>query len=124
VLDSEMAKHEFRVLRLPPYDPELNPIEKIWALVKNEVAARNTTFKMADVQKLTEQRFTKITPEIWANVCRHVDKVVEEYMEKEHIIDNTMEEIAFVANTSESEDEDDFWLSDNEDEGIGEDGPQ
>jgi transposase len=99
VLDSEMAKHQFRVLRLPPYHPELNPIEKTWALVKNEVAARNTTFKMADVQKLTEQRFTEITPDTWASVCRHVDKVVEDYMKKEHIIDNTMEDIEFVANS-------------------------
>jgi hypothetical protein len=84
---------------LPPYHPELNPIEKTWALVKNEVAARNTTFKMVDVQKLTEQSFTEITPDTWASVCRHVDKVVEDYMKKEHIIDNTMEDIEFVANS-------------------------
>jgi transposase len=45
------------LLRLPPYHPELNAIEKIWALVKNWVAANNVSFKLDDVEQLARTRF-------------------------------------------------------------------
>jgi transposase len=35
-------------LRLPSYHPEFNPIEKNWTIIKNWVAAKNTTFKIAE----------------------------------------------------------------------------
>jgi transposase len=47
-----MASYGHKVLRLPSYHPELNPIEKIWASVKNWVAVHNTTFKLKDVEQL------------------------------------------------------------------------
>ncbi|XP_050308995.1 uncharacterized protein LOC126745273 [Anthonomus grandis grandis] len=56
-LDALLEEHGHKVLRLPPYHPELNPIEKIWALVKNGVAAHNVTFKLADVETLTKKGF-------------------------------------------------------------------
>jgi hypothetical protein len=65
-----------RVLRLPPYHPELNPIEKIWTLVKNWVAARNVSFKAKEVEKLTKERFEAVTVEDWSKICEHVDKIV------------------------------------------------
>jgi hypothetical protein len=41
--------------------------------VKNWVAARNTTFKIADVQDLARQKFDSVTSETWSSVCEHVD---------------------------------------------------
>ncbi|KAJ8911142.1 hypothetical protein NQ315_004432 [Exocentrus adspersus] len=49
-------------LRLPPYHPDLNPIEMVWAQIKNNVAKRNVTFKLDDVKKLTEEEFSALTP--------------------------------------------------------------
>jgi hypothetical protein len=43
-IDKLLSEHGHSVLRLPPYHPELNPIELIWVLVKNYVAAHNVTF--------------------------------------------------------------------------------
>ncbi|XP_040079734.1 uncharacterized protein LOC120851192 [Ixodes scapularis] len=40
------------VLRLPPYHCELNPIELVWARVKQEVASKNITFKPNDAERL------------------------------------------------------------------------
>lgn len=114
-LDTLLSEHKHNVLRLPPYHPEFNPIEKIWAIVKNWVAARNTTFKMADVEDLAKQKFAEITPEIWSNVCGHVDKIVEEYLAKEHILDDIMDE--FIINTGDS-DESDSWSESEDDDGI------
>nr|CAI5867612.1 unnamed protein product [Callosobruchus analis] len=49
----EIAKEgEIKVLRLPPYHCELNPIELIWAQIKGYVARNNTTFKLQDVRQL------------------------------------------------------------------------
>ena len=77
--------------RLPPYHPDLNPIEKIWGIMKTRIAAKNVTFKLRDVQQLAEQNFAAVTMEEWADVCRHVKAVEEEYMSREHEKDNIME---------------------------------
>ncbi|XP_072377997.1 uncharacterized protein [Diabrotica undecimpunctata] len=112
-VDQLLAQHGHSVLRLPPYHPELNPIEKIWAILKNEVAARNTTFKLADVLELAKIRLNEITPEIWANTCRHVDKVEEEYFSREYILDEAHEIIINLDDDSESSETE---LSDSDDD--------
>jgi hypothetical protein len=58
-----LAKHGHSVLRLPPYHPELNPIERIWALVKNWVVSHNLTFKRDDIMQLLYDKFSLVTPE-------------------------------------------------------------
>jgi hypothetical protein len=40
-LNMLLGQHGHTALRLPPYHPELNPIEKIWAQVKQWVASHN-----------------------------------------------------------------------------------
>ncbi|KAJ8909981.1 hypothetical protein NQ315_013573, partial [Exocentrus adspersus] len=56
-LDILLQQHGHTILRLPPYHPEVNPIEKIWAMVKNRVAARNVTFKLNDVEASAREEF-------------------------------------------------------------------
>lgn len=114
-LDMLMASHQHSVLRLPPYHPELNPIEKIWAIVKNWVAARNVTFRIADVEALARTKFASITCEEWTSVCNHVDKIVQDYLEKEHLLDDITDEFVFVANTGESDTDEDFYDDTDED---------
>jgi transposase len=45
LVDEIMAANGNMVLRLPPYHPDLNPIELIWVDVKQWVGAENTTFR-------------------------------------------------------------------------------
>ncbi|KAM7312219.1 uncharacterized protein ISCGN_009124 [Ixodes scapularis] len=59
-------------VRLPPYHCEFNPIELIWAQIKNGVAARNTTFKIVDVGRLLNEEVDKVTTDNWINAVRHV----------------------------------------------------
>jgi hypothetical protein len=73
--------------------------------VKNWVAARNTTFKIADVEDLARQKFDSITSEMWSSVCEHVDKFVDEYLVKEHIMDHLQDEMEFMVNTGDSDKE-------------------
>lgn len=115
-LDELMESHGHSVLRLPPYHPELNPIEKIWATVKNWVAVNNTTFKLADVETLTRQKFAEIGEEVWSNICRHVKTFEEELIQKERIFDETIDRLEFVVNTGSSSE--DFDSSEDEDLGV------
>lgn len=116
VLDTELRKHGHCVLRLPPYHPELNPIEKIWALMKNWVAARNITFKINDIIELAEQKFSRVSPEDWSNVCSHVDAVVQQYIQKENLLDSASDDFVFTVNTPDSDDDDSDLFSDDEDD--------
>ncbi|KAM7307120.1 uncharacterized protein ISCGN_010756 [Ixodes scapularis] len=63
------------VVRLPPYHCEFNPIELIWAQIKNGVGARNTTFKIADVGRFLNEEVDKVTTENWINAVRHVTDI-------------------------------------------------
>lgn len=103
-LDQLLESHGHRVLRLPPYHPELNPIEKIWALVKTWVAAHNITFKLADTEALTRQKFENITEQEWYNICQHIKKYEDELIKKEHLFDDTFDHLRFTVNTGSSED--------------------
>jgi len=100
-----LAEHEHTVIRPPPYHPDLNPIEKIWGIVKTRIAAENVTFKLRDIQQLAEQNFVTVTMEEWTAVCRHVKVVEEEYMSSEHEMDNIMERI--IINTNDDDDDND-----------------
>jgi hypothetical protein len=102
-IDCLLAEHGHTVLRLPPYHPDLNPIEKIWGIVKASIAAKNVTFKLRDARQLAEQHFAAVTMEEWAAVCRHVKAVKEEYMSREHEMDSVMERI--IINVDDDDDD-------------------
>ena len=69
------AGHE--VLRLPPYHCNFNPIELIWADLKNTIGLDNNTFKLDEVKKMVYDGFSRITRERWNNCVRHVVDVEE-----------------------------------------------
>lgn len=112
-IDEIFANAHHTVLRLPPYHPELNPIEKIWGIVKNRVASRNITFNIKDVETLAREEFSKITVEEWAATCRHVEGIEKNYIQREHIMDDYAEE--FIIQVNNDSDEDLFDLSSDED---------
>ncbi|KAH9378051.1 hypothetical protein HPB48_016129 [Haemaphysalis longicornis] len=55
-----------------PYHCEISPMERIWAQMKRGVAARNATFKLADVEVLLREEVGKVTAQHWANIVQHV----------------------------------------------------
>jgi hypothetical protein len=100
--DSLLTRYGHVALRLPPYHPELNPIEKMWAMVKKWVAMKNVTFQSQDVRKLAEEKFS-ITKDEWLPVCKHVQEVEEKYIQNEHLVDNTAEELVIILESSDSD---------------------
>ncbi|XP_039282804.1 uncharacterized protein LOC111061493 isoform X6 [Nilaparvata lugens] len=81
------------VVRLPPYHCLYNPIEWIWAQVKREVASRNTTFKLADVEKLTNDVLDNVTKEDWAKCVEQAEDLQEADFQKQCSRDIIMEPI-------------------------------
>jgi hypothetical protein len=100
--DSLLANYGHVAPRLPPYHPKLNPIEKMWAMVKNWVAMKNVTFQLQDVRKLAEEKFS-ITKEEWLPVCKHVQEVEEKYIQNKHLVDNIAEELVIILESSDSD---------------------
>ena len=85
VLDEMLAANGHLTLRLPPYHCNLNPIELIWGIMKNEVGQRNSTFKLTDMQNLASDVLEDISPEIVKNCFTHVDKIEKIYWLKHEL---------------------------------------
>jgi transposase len=104
-IDELLKKHEFEVLRLPPYHPELNPIELVWAQIKNSVARKNVTFNMHDIEKLTRDTFETVTTDDWKKKCENAKKFETKYLGDYEPLANAVE--SFVVNLgADSSDED------------------
>lgn len=88
---AKAAGHD--VVRLPPYHCEFNPIELIWSQVKGYVAANNTTFTLADVEKLLRESINVVTPDKWRRACAHVEKIEEEFWQRDGLIDASLDEL-------------------------------
>ena len=54
---------------LPPYSPQLNPVEKLWWWLRKE-RTHNEYFKtLDDMMDRLEKEFVKLTPNILSNLC-------------------------------------------------------
>jgi len=62
---------------------QYNPIKLIWPQVKSEVAKKNNTFKMVDVERLTNEAFDSVSKSDWEKCDEHAEKIQYEDYEKE-----------------------------------------
>jgi hypothetical protein len=53
-VDEIMAVNSHMVLRLVPHHADLNPVELMWADVKQWLRAGNTTFRINDIKLICE----------------------------------------------------------------------
>ena len=101
VIDTLTRENGHEVLRLPPYHPDLNPIELIWSHAKYVVASRNNTGKVDDVIGITKQVFTEINVQEWVKDCEHVFKIEEDYRKKDIVVDEEIEQ--FIINVTDDD---------------------
>ncbi|XP_047104505.1 uncharacterized protein LOC124734564 [Schistocerca piceifrons] len=76
-LDQLANEMGHQMVCLPPYHRQYNPIGLIRAQVKREVANRNTSFKLADVGKLTHKALDNVTQQDWERCVRHAEALRE-----------------------------------------------
>ncbi|KAH9639663.1 hypothetical protein HF086_017657 [Spodoptera exigua] len=115
IVDELLREHGHEVLRLPPYHCDLNPIEYIWNLIKQRVAAKNVNQYEKEIEGLTRQAIQSITASDWKKEVNHIERLEKEYWEKdrlgemhqrEFIISFGGEETSSSESESESENED------------------
>lgn len=102
-LDEEAYKAGHEVVRLPTYHCQYNPIELIWAQIKNEVASKNKTFKIADVEKLTHEAIENVTLQNCKSYVEHAEKIQKEDAEKELVREIHLEPIILTINPEDSD---------------------
>ena len=79
-IDELAASFGHKVLRTPPYHPELQPIETCWGVVKNHVA-RNCDFTMKNLLKQLDSGFSKVTAKTCAGILTKVRRIEDEFWE-------------------------------------------
>jgi transposase len=82
LVQKEAQKYGHQLLILPVHHPELNPIELIWALVKNKCAKKlRNGMSFKDVLANLKEEFGNISEGNCQNVYEHVKKQEEEFWE-------------------------------------------
>lgn len=117
-IDKILADKGHSVLRLPPYHPDLNPIELVWASMKQYVAEKNVTFNFKFVESLCDEFFNSFSEEQWKTRCEHVKKIEQNYMAQQPAFDIVVDDIIInVGSNSDSDCETDEMTSDSETDG-------
>ena len=96
------------VLRLPVAHCELNPIELAWASVKGYAAKHNIAwYRLEDMERLTPEVFAHTTTDMWRNFCRRVVKVENDYIVKDRVVEDIVEEMMVTIIIPDSDDDSD-----------------
>ncbi|XP_050302789.1 uncharacterized protein LOC126740704 [Anthonomus grandis grandis] len=95
------------VLRLPPYHPDLNPIELVWGELKTYVAKKNINFNFKEVIKYCDAFFEEFSAEKWKSCCERAKRLEQKYLEKELTIDLVVEQLIINLDSTNSDTESD-----------------
>ena len=78
IIDEIARANGHKVIRTPPYHPELQPIETCWGVVKNHVA-RKCDFTMSNLIEQLDSGFNKVTSKTCRKIIAKVRKIEDEF---------------------------------------------
>ncbi|CAK1592281.1 unnamed protein product [Parnassius mnemosyne] len=116
-IDKILKENNHLVLRLPPYHPDLNPIEMAWAAIKQYVAKKNVNRNVNSVMELVQQKVNEMGENEWGALCRKVIKIEEEYKKSDVVVDRLTDEFIIHVSDDESDTESEEESDSSEDEG-------
>lgn len=114
-IDRILAEHNHSVVRLPPYHPDLNPIEMAWAAIKGYVGSKNVNWNITKVIDLVKEKVASMGPIEWEKLCHKVKDIEQEYIKNDHVIDLVTDEFVIYADDESDSDEGSDSDSDDED---------
>lgn len=86
-VDSRAKEAGHTILRLPPYHCIFNPIELIWAQLKNTIRRTNQTPKFSESTVThIKNAMEHITADNWRNAVKHAISKENEYMDMYKIV--------------------------------------
>lgn len=115
-IDQYISSLGHTVVRLPPYMCDLNPIELVWAQVKNYVRERNCDgiLSLNRLQELTEEAIASVTPNDWNIYCNKIEMIENEYWKNDGIVSDVTDRfiISIGGDGSNSDSDSEFSASD------------
>ena len=85
-IDKIAEQFGHKVVRTPPYHPELQPIEVCWGIVKNHIG-RNCNFTLANLKLELDIGFTKVTPETCRGIIKKIKKKEDQFLDEDVALD-------------------------------------
>jgi len=73
-VDQVAQQHGHQVLRLPPYNCELNPIELVWKDIKHEVRKENYNQNEKEIIQLAKCKLDNYEASRWNTHINHVKR--------------------------------------------------
>ncbi len=85
-IDEIARRHGHEVIRTPPYQPELQPIEICWGVLKNEVG-RHCDFTMKNLLTQLELAFEKVTAHSCTEIIKKIKKIEDKFWMDDAMLD-------------------------------------
>ncbi|XP_046971055.1 uncharacterized protein LOC124538094 [Vanessa cardui] len=113
-IDKILAEYNHNILRLPPYHPDLNPIEMAWSTIKQYVGSKNVKWNVNRAMELVKEKGDLMGAREWGLLYNKVKSIEEEYGKSDHIIDLMTDELVIrVSDDEDSSDSEESQESDN-----------
>ena len=96
-IDELIMEHGHLPLRLPPYHPDLNPIELLWGEIKGELARQTIGSSLQQKEEILRKLFSEYSPQKWKKCCEHVKKIEDQYLGQENRVDSEINIIISLA---------------------------
>lgn len=64
-----IAPSNIMLVYLPPYSPELNPIERLWQYIKDKLIKNKVYATLDALEKALEELFKTLTPHLLRSLC-------------------------------------------------------
>lgn len=85
-LDEIAVEKGHKIVRTPPYHPELQPIEICWGVVKNQIA-RNCDFTMSNMLKQLDEAFNSVDANTCIGIIKNIRKIEDTFWEEDLALD-------------------------------------
>lgn len=99
-----MEENVHAVVRMLPYHPELDPIEFVWAKVKNKAAGENVANILLELKTTIDQKLSHRLLVNWKKFCDHVLKI-DDYFEYDKAVDVKTDSLIITSNHSDTSDD-------------------
>ncbi|XP_034194909.2 uncharacterized protein LOC117611102 isoform X1 [Osmia lignaria lignaria] len=107
-VDEMLKLHNHNALRLPPYMYyELNPIDLAWTQIKRKLREKNLfVLSSDDLETFTVEAINEVTQIDWQNFCEHIEKLEEEYWQKDGLVEDITDSLELQPGGSDDSDSD------------------